>query len=103
MVGEILGQEAPSHACDTGDPAAAEIVNVPRHTGYERQSVGTHHVPSIGEVARHVQVADAQDGLKPAGLNFSQLAREAGDDETSVVARASVIERSDADNRQLML
>src|SRR5919199_1317971 len=95
--------ELVDHLGDAHRASAAEIVDVARATPDQRQAVGAHHVARVGEVALDVQVADAQHRLPRPGLDLGQLPGKAGDDEARVVARAGVVERPHAHDRQAVL
>src|SRR5258707_1465203 len=79
---------------DTYRAAAAEIVNIARHTGYQRQAIGADHVACVSKVAFDVQVADVENRLAFTQLNLGQLSSQTRDDEPRIVAWSSVTELS---------
>jgi hypothetical protein len=53
--------------------AGSQVVNFPSAAMLSKQSVGTHHVADICEVANHVKVTNFNAECPP-GLNLSDLA-----------------------------
>src|SRR6266550_2512646 len=78
----------------------ADVVYLAALALLEQQEVRLHDVAHIGEVARHVDVAGADDRRAESLADLDDLAREVGNDEPFALARPDVVERSRHHDRE---
>ncbi len=94
--------QALEQLAEGGSPAGGDVERAARgkrRGGAEERQIRVDHVVDVQEIAGGVEVADQQPRRREAGLRPCDLPRPGWQDETLVLSRSGMIERTGDDQR----